>query len=687
MVEKEEREVLDAAATWKLILTRNCKQQVSELVREYPHVKTLIIPYMAVARCGVGGTRVADDILANPGKAIEDCLGAFQDLNLIRNKDGHPVRDVIPRFVGLPRKTAIKDIRERHMHTMLAIEVQVKRVSDILPRCTEAMFRCRAGHFTRHIQGYSTFSTPDACSADGCTLRKLDFIPKRSEFIDTQRILVQEVLGNLLGGEQPKNMNAEITGDLCGKVFPGDRIIINAILRSYQTMKAGQLSPVFKTYLEVNNIEIFEREYEEVNISEEDEAAIIKLAKHPNVLDNVANSIIPSIYGLTDVKRAIALSLFSGKQASDKAGNTKRRDIHVLLCFDPGMAKSQMGKAVARIAPRGLFVSGQSSSKAGLTVTVTKDESDGRWVAEAGAMCLADGGTIVIDELGHLPKSEQSALHESMESQTTSIAKAGLVATLNTRCNCIALMNPKQGRYDMALELVDQLDMNPALLSRFDLIYCKSDIPNEGYDTGVAEKILADDYDGTEETEPVMADGEISIDLLRKFIAYTKKRKNPKLTEEAKAALTQYYVNVRKLASQGKPVPLTARALEGEYRLAIASAKMRMSDVVEKVDADRAISILDASLKGVAIDPKTGTFDADRIGGGMSFQKRDFVTTLMQVIEKLGGKEEQVLQENIIAEMAKINKGDREKVLSALSNLSRQGDLMEPRAGRYRIMR
>jgi replicative DNA helicase Mcm len=663
---------------WELILTRNCKKQVAILTHNYPHTKTLLIPYPEVIKVGEGGLRVADEIVEFPGKAIEDCLEAINRLHILE-VDGKPARGIKVRFEKLPRKTPIKDIREKHTDKLLAIEVLVKRISEVRPRCTMGAYRCAAGHFTFIHQPYWKMIEPKSCGTDGCNFRTFDLIPKRSTFIDTQTILVQEILDNMLGGEQPRIMPAEITEELVQSVRPGDRVVINAILRQHPQMKAGTTSPVFKTYLEVNNIEIYERDYADVTVTADDEEKIFALAADPNVLDNVANSIVPSIYGLDDVKRAIALSLFGGKQFKDAAGNAKRRDIHMLLCFDPGMAKSYIGKAVARIAPRGLFVSGQSSSKAGLTVTLTKDEGDGRWMVEAGAMVLADGGTIIIDELGHLPKPEQSALHETMESQTASYAKAGMVGDMNTRCNVIALMNPKQGRFDPTVEFSEQIDMAPALLSRFDLIFLKQDVPQDENDAGVARAIISDHSE--------LPDATIPPDLLRKFIAFSKKQENPTLSKEASDAIVLFYQKVRKQASGAKAVPLTARVVEGAYRLAIAHAKMRLSPVAEMVDAEIAIDLLTTSLKQVAFDQNTGSFDGGAFGGYGSRRQRDFRDTLMKAIETVEDKDSRMAKkDNIIAEMSRINAGDRDKVISALDRLAQEGILMKPKHDWYKRM-
>jgi replicative DNA helicase Mcm len=511
----------------------------------------------------------------------------------------------------------------------------------------------------------------------------LEFVEKRSTTIDTQRVLVQEILDNAQGGEQPKTMSAEFMGDLCGIVFPGDRVIINAVLRSYQVVKGGQPSPVFRTYLDVNNVEIFEREYEEVEIAEEDERTIKALSKEKDILIKIARSIAPSVYGMMPYKQAISLALFSGNQAHNQYGESKRMDIHVLGCGDPALAKSKVARYACRVAPRAVITSGLSSSKAGLTVSITRDEIDGRWVVDAGAMCLADRGLFFMDELGDLPKPDQAILHEAMEEQTCSYAKAGLVGHGNTRCATISCMNPKRGRFDLFADLADQVDVKPALLSRFDLVYLMIDQPAKEYDAGVSSAIL-DDNEPTENTP--IRDDIIQVELLRKYIAFSKKQKNPILSPESKKILSDYYLKVRGDAKQGAPIPITARAMDTLKRLSISHAKMRLSDTVTIKDAELAVKVLDESLKNVATDPTTGKQDIDRVSGGQSKRKRDLAANVVDAIRSIHAKQGACRKNDIEARLMelKISYGDSE-LERLLESLKQTGDLTESK-GLYRCM-
>ena len=316
-------------------------------------------------------------------------------------------------------------------------------------------------------------------------------MPKRSKFVDSQKLRIQESPEGLRGGEQPQTLDVDVTDDLSGKVSPGDRVIINGILRSMQRIVKGEKSTVFDIFLECNSIEIAEKEFEEVEIDEKAEDEIRTLSKDPMIYRMITHSIAPTIYGSEDVKQAIALQLFGGIAKEMPDGTHLRGDIHVLLIGDPGIAKSQLLRYVVKLSPRAIYTSGQSSTAAGLTATAVKDEfGEGRWTLEAGALVLADMGVAAVDEMDKMEKGDRSALHEAMEQQSISVAKAGITATLKSRCALLGAANPKYGRFDMFGDISDQINMPPSLLSRFDLIFIMTDQPEQKRDLAIAEHIL-----------------------------------------------------------------------------------------------------------------------------------------------------------------------------------------------------
>ena len=456
----ESVEITDRDADWHRFLKTRYKKELDELSREYPYKRSLYINYRDIESFGKTGTELADELLENPGKVIGDIKDAIRTHRLVktRKKDEQP--DINVRFINLPRKIAIREIRSDHIGKFISVEGILRKTTEVRPRITLAVFRCPAGHRTVKAQSYGPFVEPDGCQADGCTQKKLELIPRFSRFVDSQKLRIQESPEGLRGGEQPQTIDLDVIDDICGTSAPGDRIVVNGILRSIQRNSYGTKSTIFDIYVECNSIEVAEKEFEEVNISEEDEKEIIALSKDPNIYRKIAHSIAPTIYGVDDVKDAIALQLFGGIAKEMPDGSRLRGDIHVLLIGDPGIAKSQMLRYVVRLSPRAIYTSGQSTTSAGLTATAVKDEfGDGRWTLEAGALVLADMGVACVDEMDKMDKHDRSALHEAMEQQSISVAKAGITATLKSRCALLGAANPKYGRFDDFVPIGDQINM------------------------------------------------------------------------------------------------------------------------------------------------------------------------------------------------------------------------------------
>jgi replicative DNA helicase Mcm len=700
MEKEQDLHEADRPGDWSRLLKNRYKKQLGEVSREYPHKRSLSIDYRDIERFGKIGISLADELLENPGKVLEDVEAAIRNDQLIRTKDGKelPRGGINIRFTNLPRKTLIRNIRSDDINTFLSVEGILRKTTEVRPRIIEAFFLCLAGHPTHKIQKYGKFIEPDGCATDGCTFKKLELIPRRSKFVDSQKLRIQESPEGLRGGEQPQTLDVDVTDDLSGKVSPGDRVIINGILRSVQRIVKGEKSTVFDIFLECNSIEIAEKEFEEVEIDEKSEDEILTLSKDPMIYRMITHSIAPTIYGSEDVKQAIALQLFGGIAKEMPDGSRLRGDIHVLLIGDPGIAKSQLLRYVVKLSPRAIYTSGQSSTAAGLTATAVKDEfGEGRWTLEAGALVLADMGVAAVDEMDKMEKGDRSALHEAMEQQSISVAKAGITATLKSRCALLGAANPKYGRFDMFGDIADQINMPPSLLSRFDLIFIMTDQPEQKRDLAIAEHILKAHSTGEliaqhkktpipgvtdeyiqEQLKPVMPDIEPS--LFRKYVAYAKRSCYPILSAEAKDALVNYYLKLRGIADTNKPVPVTARQLEALVRLGEASARIRLSDSIEKGDAERVIHIVDACLRQVAYDARTGTFDIDKVVTGISKEKRDIVRVIKDAIRDIGGEGRRAGIDQVI-DMVSGKGFAREKVKDGIDMLLRHGEAMEPKNG------
>ena len=688
----------DKTGDWSRLLKSRYKKELGEISREYPHKRSLYIDYREIERFGKAGIAMADELLENPGKVLEDVGEAIKSGQLVRTKDGKEPKGINIRFTNLPKKIAIRNIRSDDINTFVSAEGILRKTTEVRPRVVEAVFKCPAGHFTVRKQKYGKFIEPDGCATDGCTFKKLELLPKRSKFVDSQKLRIQESPEGLRGGEQPQTLDIDVTDDLSGKVSPGDRVIINGILRSMQRVVKGEKSTVFDIFLECNSIEIAEKEFEEVEIDENAENEIITLSKDPMIYRMITHSVAPTIYGSEDVKQAIVLQLFGGIAKEMPDGSRLRGDIHVLLIGDPGIAKSQLLRYVVKLSPRAIYTSGQSSTSAGLTAAAVKDEfGEGRWTLEAGALVLADMGVAAVDEMDKMQKEDRSALHEAMEQQTISVAKAGITATLKSRCALLGAANPKYGRFDMFGDIADQINMPPSLLSRFDLIFIMTDQPEQKRDLAIAEHILKTHSVGEliaqhkktpipgvtqdyilQQLKPVMPD--IDPALFRKYIAYAKRSCFPMLSIEAKEALIGYYLRLRGLAEPNKAVPVTARQLEALVRLAEASARIRLSNTIEIADAERVIHIVDACLRQVAYDAKTGTFDIDKVTTGISKEKRDIVRVIKDAIRDIGGEGKRAGIEQVVDAVTSKGFG-RDKVRDGIDMLLRNGEAMEPKQG------
>ncbi|MGB4051971.1 MAG: minichromosome maintenance protein MCM [Methanoculleus sp.] len=693
-------EVTDVVGEWTKFLKKQYRRELAELSREYPHNRSLVIDYRTILN-----NRLAFELLRSPGKVIGDLRDAIIQNKLIKLKDGEDPELINIRFTNLPQRTNVRDIRAEQINTFVAIEGILRKTTEVRPRIVSAVFRCRTcGKLTDPVaQSYGRFDEPDFCP--NCERKtRLDLVMNRCRFVDTQKLRIQESPEGLRGGEQPQTLDVDATDDITGLVAPGDRVVVNGILRSVQRINYGQKSTLFDVYLECNFIEIAEKEFEEIAITEEDETEIRALARDPMVYKKITRSIAPTIYGTDDVKEAIALQLFGGIAKDMPDGSRLRGDIHVLLVGDPGIAKSQILRYVVKLSPRGIYTSGKSSTSAGLTATAVKDEfGDGRWTLEAGALVLADMGIAAVDEMDKMAREDRSALHEAMEQQSISLAKAGITATLKSRCALLGAANPKLGRFDQFVPIAEQINMPPSLLSRFDLIFVMTDQPEAERDGAIADHIIKThavgelikqhEYSplpGVDEEYIMRALAPVTPDidpvLLRKYIAYAKRTCFPILSDGAREALISYYMRLRNLASGDKPVPVTARQLEALVRLAEASARMRLSNTIDTEDTDRILRIVDACLRQVAYDAESGSFDIDKLVTGVTKSQRDIIRSVKETVRNLSGESGGQAKIDEVIDILTQQGFSRDRIEYAIEQLKRGGELLEPRHGLIKVI-
>lgn len=684
---------------WEDFLKQYYWERILQLAKEYPDKKSLLVEYPHLEKFSV---ELADELEENPDTVLKHANEALANIHLpidITLKEAHL------RITKLPKRTQIRNLRSEDISKLIAVEGLIRKATEVRPKIITAAFKCqRCEHITYMPQVEGKFIEPFQCENETCG-RKGPFklLVPESTFIDAQKLRVQESPEELRGGEQPQTLDVDVDDDLAGIVSPGDRIIVTGILRSYQRTTQQGKSTFFDLVLDGVSIEIEDKEFEDIEISREDEEKILELGSNNGVFDKVIRSIAPSIYGYEEVKEAMALQLFSGVPKHLPDGSRIRGDIHVLLVGDPGVAKSQLLRYVVKLAPRGIYTSGKSTTSAGLTATAVKDEfGDGRWTLEAGALVLADKGIACVDELDKMDSDDRSALHEGMEQQTISIAKAGIMATLKSRCALLGAANPKFGRFDKYENIAMQINMPPTLISRFDLIFILTDEPNAKKDTAIANHILKSHYAGELATqmENLLNSGitegevakameviqpEIQPDLLRKYIAYTKRNIFPVIQDDARQRLIDFYIGLRKQGEDpNSPVPVTARQLEALVRLTEASARIRLSNAITLEDAERVIRIVEASLGQVMTDPETGRLDADIISVGIGKSQRDKIKMLREIIRSLQGEHKGgAPRDEIIAQAEESGIKNVEEIMNKLKGA---GEIMEPRSGYFRVV-
>ena len=700
----EEEPRVEHSDAWATILSRRFKDQLSCIV--YDRRRSLYIDYKEVEKSGKIGLTLADELVENPGKVTEDIWDAIKNHGLVilpGNKEIKPNVDFNIRFRNIRQKTKIRDLRADDINGLVSLDALVMRSTQTLPSLTEAIFKCPAGHFTRKTQKINRYDEPDCCATEGCQYKKLELIPKRSSFLNLQKLRIQETGEGLKSGQQPQILDVYVTDDLCDRLNPGDRATLIGTIRAEQRVSKGLKQSVFDFYMELSSIEKEEDDFEDVEISSDAVDKIKEIAKDKDLLSKIAHSIAPTIYGMEEVKKAIALQLFSGVFKENDDGTTSRAALHVLLVGDPSVAKSAMIRYTTRMSPRGIFTNMKTSTSAGLVGSVSRDEETGRWVVDAGALSYADMGIIAVDELDKCDDEGREALYEAMQDGCVSINKASIHRSLKARASVLAAANPKGERFDPWGDIADQINMRPAFLSRFDLIFMILDKPNNDEDTAIANHILTTQFigeckaakrsDEVSEQEKEMVVPGIPPQLLRQYIAYAQKNVSPVLTKEARAYLQAYYVKTRGMAAEGKPVPITARALEATIRLSEAIARVRLSPDIALADAEEAIRIFDKCIRAVATDSKTGDLDSGRMGDGMSSAKMRLLKYILVAIDERSKEDDMVrihgLKYSILCEMLATGPAqelDTFKINAAIEELKRTGDILEPRDGFYKLI-
>jgi replicative DNA helicase Mcm len=692
--------------SWEEFLRKYYKAKLNELALEYPDRRSLAVDYWDIDR---HSQPLAEHLLRRPADVLFAAEKAVQciDLPLPEPPRFHVRVQRLPDYARVP----VRSLRSAHLGRFVAIEGLVKKASDVRPRVEDAIFRCLRcdGAITEPQDEHLVLKEPLQCYEDqgGCghsTGFKL--LTDKSRFVDSQKIEIQESPEALRGGEQPQRLAVFVEDDLCGHAKPGDRLVVNGILRAVPRRVQGGKGNTFEIHLQAVSVEREEQAYDEVRITPEDEARIAALANSPDVYEQLVRSLAPSIHGMETEKEALVLQLFGGVEKRLPDGTRVRGDIHILLVGDPGLAKSQILRYAARLAPRGIYTSGKGTTAAGLTAAAVKDEASGGWVYEAGALVLGDRGLVSVDEIDKMSDEDRSAMHEALEQGTVSKSTSAGLVQFNSRCSVLGAANPRDGRFDLATgSPAEQVDMEPPLLSRFDVILPLIDIPSKERDAALAEHVVGAHRAGAirayreqypegahsaeaEATALAPIQPPIPPDLLRKWIAHARRTCYPVLAPDVARRVRDHYVTLRNPPSgrDGKPQPLamTPRQLEGIVRLAEASARVRLAHEAGPVDFERAVRIMDYWLRRVAGEGN-GLWDLDKLVAGVSTTTRGRIQRVITLVAELeGGHEYGAHLPDLLAKLPDVPEHD---VREIMERLARDGRLLQPRgdgAGWYR---
>lgn len=578
---------------------------------------------------------------------------------------------IMVRTFNLAEQKVIRDLNPTDMNRLIAVSGMVTRTSSVIPDIRCGLFKCEscgAEAVAWNVEGI--IEEPTVCPDAGCGAKHLmKLLHNRSEFSNKQLIKMQENPNDIPEGETPHAVSMFCFDTMVDVAKPGDRVTVTGVYKA-QSMRVNPrlrtLKSIYKTYIDIIHVSRDEQSklfsvktdsqsqsqsylessqqphstvsqeplFQLGNASREDleakEAEMRALGAEPDIYEKLTASLAPSIWQMEDVKKGVLCQLFGGTTKEFEGGRV-RGELNVLLVGDPGVSKSQILSYVHKIAQRGMYTSGRGSSAVGLTAYVTKDPETKEMVLESGALVMSDLGVCCIDEFDKMSESARSMLHEVMEQQTVSVAKAGIISTLNARTSVLAAANPVGSRYNPRMSVIDNIQLPPSLLSRFDLIYLVLDKADEATDRKLARHLIGLFYEHEAETPQAV----IPMEQLKDYIAYARMRCQPEITESAAEDLVAGYLQMRRNGVSKKTITATPRQLESLVRLSEALARMRLSPTVERGDVAEALRLIKVAMQQAATDPTTGAIDMDAIYTGITASDRRAADQLSSEIKQL----------------------------------------------------
>jgi len=591
------------------------------------------------------------------------------------------------------RPKKIRELVASEVEQLVVVQGIVISVKRSRHKARKAVIKCSSCESMKELTvpaGFCAAHVPSACDGnalrggniDRCPPNSFSFVPDMCEFVDEQVIKLQELPEHVPIGEVPRSFDLYVHNYNVDKCAPGTRLTAIGIFAATEMSadkdeanQRGGAGTVKYSYIQVLGVDVAQGNMGQaaLKITGEEAERFEQLAKDPNIRDIIYQSIAPSICASSkdvvgEVKKALACLLFGGSRKYMPDGARMRGDINILLLGDPGTAKSQFLKFGAQASPIAVYTSGKGSSAAGLTASVVRDSQG--FTLEGGAMVLADGGIVCIDEFDKMDVKDRVAIHEAMEQQTISIAKAGITTMLNTRCSVLAAANPRFGSYDDLTNTADQMDFETTILSRFDMMFLVKDVRDPERDYNLARH-MADLHQGQNQTQE--AEGPMQVQELRKYISYCRSKCSPKLTPDAAEVLKNHYVSIRQqMKRESKSIPITVRQLEAIIRISESLAKMELREDVDIGHVEEALRLFTVSTLDSA------NRDRGNIGiMSMSNEERDELQKAEEQIRRIvprNGRKNKLQLESMLVGVGGIDENNARRAIHAMTM---RGELQE----------
>ncbi|XP_015511621.1 DNA replication licensing factor Mcm5 [Neodiprion pinetum] len=625
----------------------------------------------------------------------EAATDVADELTAPRPQDEEKVEDIQVLLSSDANATPFRGMKHDVVSKLVKVPGIVISASGIRAKATRIAIQCRT---CRNVvpdiaiqPGFEGYQMPRKCNTQQtgtalkCPLDPYFIIPDKCRCVDFQVLKLQELPDNIPQGEVPRHLQLYCDRYLCERVVPGNRVLILGIYSIKKIDKTGGRREtrnkaavgVRAPYIRVVGISVDGDNTgsgTQAPFTAAEEDVFRRLAADPEIYDRISRSIAPSIFGAEDMKKAIGCLLFGGSRKKMPDGLCRRGDINILMLGDPGTAKSQLLKFVERVAPVAVYTSGKGSSAAGLTASVTRDPSTRNFVMEGGAMVLADGGVVCIDEFDKMKEDDRVAIHEAMEQQTISIAKAGITTTLNSRCSVLAAANSIFGRWDDT-KGEENIDFMPTILSRFDMIFIVKDEHDQAKDITLAKHVMKIHTNAGQITEQ-QADGELSLNLIKKYIHYCRTKCGPRISKEAGEKLKNRYVMMRsgtreheKDTEKRPSIPITVRQLEAIIRITESLAKMRLQSFATENHVNEALRLFQVSTLDAAM---SGSLDGAE--GFTTDEEHEMLTQIEKQLKRRFAIGSQVSEQNIVADFTKQKYPER-AIYKVIHTMIRRGEL------------